>query len=89
MSKEEDEKVDASFGPQVRFFYDYYGLFWMFLMQLGMAFFIACRLANDYILGEWAYKPENQHSRFSVFGPLCIGMCFVITFAIALRAINT
>merc|ERR1711871_1334448 len=88
MSKEEDEKVIAGFLPQMNFFLKYYGLIWFICSQLGMAFFVACRLTNDYILGEWAYKPENQHTRFSVFAPLCIGMCFVISFSIGIRGIT-
>jgi ABC-type proline/glycine betaine transport system ATPase subunit len=51
MSDEADEKISTSLALQLRFFVKYYGVLWIICSQLGMAFFVACRLANDFILG--------------------------------------
>ena len=50
-----------------------------------MIYFTFARIANDYILGAWAEKPENQHSKFSLYGPLCLAGPFVIALGVAMR----
>lgn len=55
MSNESEEKVSVSLWSQMKFFRKYYGIIWFICSQLGMAFFIIARIANDYIMGHWAY----------------------------------
>ena len=59
MSDEADEKISTSFAAQMHFFYRYYGITFFIFSQVGMALYVVARMSNDYILGEWAYKPDK------------------------------
>lgn len=85
---ENEEEVSAGFLASVSFFAKYFGPWWFIISQCGMALFITFRLANDYTMGHWAYKPEDQHSKFWFYGPICIGLCFCISLSVLIRGLS-
>ena len=85
---ENEEDVDVAFSTVFRFFKRYYGCSWLITSQLGMLYFTLARIANDYILGDWAEKPEHQHTMFYLYGPLCLAGPFAIALGVFIRGAN-
>ena len=58
MTDENDEDIILSFGVYWKLYWRYYGPAFFFCANGVMCLFVTSRLANDYLVGTWAFNDD-------------------------------
>lgn len=85
-SNEQDEKVVVTFSSYYQYFFRFFGGTIFFLISIScMVMFILAKMGADYIVGDWAEKPDQQ-SNFWLYAGLSLAFAMAQGIFVYLRA---